>query len=184
MILKTTTIAAMLALCSHAAIAQVVITGGGMGKDCYEAAKYDRNSPQAAEKICSQALQFETLNKKNRAATYTNRGIVRMRNARYDGALSDYSAAKRLNANIGATWLNEGAALIYKKRYSEALVSLDKSIELGTQEPYAAYYNRAIAREHTGDVQGAYYDFKKSLELRPDFKHARDQLSRFSVVNN
>ena len=184
MFIKASALAAVLTLSASAAFAQVIVSGGGMGKDCYDAAKYSRTSFREAEKVCTQALQFETLNTKNRAATYTNRGIIKMREGRYDSALSDYSASKRLMPNVGATWLNEGAALIYKKQFSEAFAALNKAIELNTQDAYAAYYNRAIARENTGDVQGAYYDYKKALELRPDFKQASDQLMRFSVVNN
>jgi hypothetical protein len=43
-------------------------------------------------------------------------------------------------------------------------------------------YNRGAARELTGDVRGAYYDYQQSFALNPAFTLARDQLMRFSVV--
>jgi tetratricopeptide (TPR) repeat protein len=119
----------------------------------------------------------------NRAATYTNRGVLRMRSGDYDGALSDYGIAKNMKPELGAIWLNEGAAFIFLKDFDSALVSLDKAIELDSQELYAAYYNRAIARENTGDLAGAYADFQKTVELNPDFERAKWQLTRFTVTN-
>ena len=107
-----------------------------------------------------------------------------MRMGEYDEALRDYASAKRIKPGSGATWLNEGAAFIFKKDYNSALVSLEKAIELNSEDLYAAYYNRAIAKEHTGDVQGAYYDFVKSKELNPEFAATDRQLSRFSVTTN
>ena len=119
----------------------------------------------------------------NRAATYTNRGVLRMRAGDYDGALSDYSTAKKTKPELGAIWLNEGAAYIFLKDFDSALISLDKAIELDSQELYAAHYNRAIARENTGDLAGAYADFQKTLELNPEFERAKWQLTRFTVTN-
>jgi tetratricopeptide (TPR) repeat protein len=107
-----------------------------------------------------------------------------MRQGSYDDALADYAIAKRLKPGTGATWLNEGAAYIFKKDFNSALVSLEKAIELDSEELYAAYYNRAIARENTGDVEGAYYDFVKSKELNPDFAATDRQLARFQVTTN
>ena len=60
-------------------------------------------------------------------------------------------------------------------------ISLNRAIELDTNDLFAAYYNRAIARENTGDVPGAYYDFQRSLELKPGWDLAQRQLSRFEV---
>ena len=84
----------------------------------------------------------------------------------------------------GDAWQVKSAAYIFKKDYESALVSLDKAIELNSEDLYAAYYNRAIAREHTGDTEGAYYDFVKSRELNPDFPQTERQLARFTVTTN
>ena len=92
--------------------------------------------------------------------------------------------AKRIRPETGATWLNEGAAYIFKKDFNSALVSLEKAIELNSEDLYAAYYNRAIAKENTGDVEGAYFDFVKSKELNPDFAKTDAQLARFTVTTN
>jgi len=166
------------------AIAQVSIIGGGVAKDCYEAAKYQRVSASAGEKICTKAIEAEIMNQTNKAATYTNRGVLRMRDGRLEAALSDYDIAKRLNPDEGATHLNEGAAHIMLKDYNSAMVSLNRAIELDSHDLYAAYYNRAIAKEQTGDIQGAYFDFKRADELNPESDLAKRQMERFQVTTN
>ena len=159
------------------ATAQVSIIGGGIAKDCYEAAKYQRTSPGEGEKLCTRAIESELMNVTNKAATYTNRGVLRMRSGRLDAALSDYDIAKRMRPE-------EGAAHILRKDFNAALVSLDKAIELDSHDLYAAYYNRAIAKENTGDIQGAYFDFKRADELNPDWDLAKRQMARFQVTTN
>ncbi|KCZ93875.1 tetratricopeptide repeat protein [Hyphomonas johnsonii] len=166
------------------AAAQVTVIGGGIAKECYEAAKYQRVSASAGEKICTKAIESEIMNVSNKAATYTNRGVLRMRDGRLEAALSDYDISKRMQPDVGATYLNEGAAHILRQDYNSALVSLNKAIELESTDLYAAYYNRAIARENTGDLQGAYFDFKQADDLNPDFELAKIQMSRFTVVAN
>lgn len=177
-------LAACVAVSVPAATAQVTVIGGGMARDCYEAVKFSLNDLPETEKVCSRAIELEAMNLSNKAATYTNRGVVRMRMGNYDAALQDYAFAKRIRPDSGATWLNEGAALIFKQDYDAALVSLEKAIELNSEDLYAAYYNRAIARERTGDVEGAYFDFVKSKELNPDFEKTDAQLARFTVTTN
>ncbi|MEZ5945831.1 MAG: tetratricopeptide repeat protein [Hyphomonas sp.] len=177
-------LAAAGALLVPAAMAQVSVFGGGLARDCYEAAFYQTVSAQEGEKICSQALSAETMKFENRAATFTNRGVLRMRLGKYEASLGDYDTAKRMKPDLGAIWLNEGAAYIFRKDYGSALASLDKAVELNSQDLYAAYYNRAIAKENLGDVAGAYYDFQKALELKPDFERAEWQLARFNVSTN
>ena len=177
-------LAACAALSVPAAAAQVTVIGGGIARDCYKTVKFGLGSLSEAEKTCSRAIELEAMNLSNKAATYTNRGVVRMRMGNYDAALEDYAVAKRIRPETGATWLNEGAALIFKKDYEAALVSLEKAIELNSEDLYAAYYNRAIARERTGDVEGAYFDFVKSKELNPDFPNTDTQLARFTVSTN
>ena len=172
------------ALSAPFASAQVAILGSGVSKDCYEAAKYQRVSAREGEDICTKALEAELMNITNKAATYTNRGVLRMRSGRLEAALSDYDIAKQMRPEEGATYLNEGAAHILRKDYTSALVSLDKAIQLNSHDLYAAFYNRAIAKENTGDIQGAYFDFKMADELNPESDLARKQMSRFEISTN
>lgn len=163
--------------------AQVMVVGKGPAAECYEAAKFNR-SPSQGIRFCDDALRSgASLTPKNRAATYTNRGVMKMREGKYDSALSDFRVSKRIKPETGETWLNEGAAFIFKKQYTSAIPTLTRAIDLNTSQLHAAYYNRAIAKEESGDIQGAYADFKKADELLPNWSLVKQQLVRFTVVS-
>ena len=171
--------AAASALAAEAASAQVFVIGNGLGGECYQKTKSKFYASRDAEKICTRALKEQVMTRSNRAATLVNRGVIRMRDGRYDEALADYDDAIELDDDLGAAYLNQGAAHIYVRDYNAAISSLDRAIALDSNDLFAAYYNRAIARESTGDVAGAFYDFQKSLELKPDWDLAARQLERF-----
>ncbi len=166
---------------TQTAAAQVFVIGGGFSNECYDKTQTKYGSFSEADKVCTRALREETMTRSNRAATYVNRGVLRMRSGRYDLALSDYSNAVRVSPDLGAAYLNEGAAHIYKKDFAAAIAPLSRAITLESDDIFAAYYNRAIALENTGDIPGAYADFQKALELKPDWPLVQDQLSRFVV---
>lgn len=184
--MKTLICAAILSLglAAGPAHSQVMVLGGGIAKDCYEAAKFETASPRKAAETCTRALELEAMSPSNRAATYTNRGVLQMRAGLYEKALSDYDRAKRIRPDTGETYLNEGAAYIFLNEYDQAIQSLNQAIALDSSDLHAAYYNRALAKEKLNDVEGAYYDFRKALELKPDWDLAQWQLSRFEVSTN
>ena len=122
--------ASFLAIAAPAASAQVSVIGGGIASDCYEAALYGRISPQEGERICTKAIQAEMMKLDNRAATYTNRGVLRMRAGDYDGALSDYGTAKKMKPSLFKSY-NANAACILSSREPEhkTLIPLANSLE-------------------------------------------------------
>lgn len=181
MTLKLIIAAAATALVAETASAQVFVIGNGLGGDCYQKTKNDYSSFRDADQTCTRALREQVMTRSNRAATYVNRGVLRMRAGKYDAALADYAEATDLNPDLGAAFLNEGAAHIYRQDFAAALAPLDRAIELESADLFAAYYNRAIAKENTGDVSGAFYDFETALELKPGWDLAERQLTRFSV---
>ncbi|MGB3182495.1 MAG: tetratricopeptide repeat protein [Cyclobacteriaceae bacterium] len=62
----------------------------------------------------------------------------------------------------------KGIALYEDKNYMEALVNLNKAIELD-QGYFKAYYMRGVIKTHFGDNHGAMKDFNTSLDLYPEF---------------
>ncbi|HEX3944381.1 MAG TPA: hypothetical protein VHW69_09870, partial [Rhizomicrobium sp.] len=59
---------------------------------------------------------------------------------------------------------------------------INRGIEMGSNKPHIAYYDRAIADEALGNVRAAYQDYRKAVEIEPNFALASEQLSRFKVV--
>ena len=164
------------------ASAQVTVIGGGLAEDCYLAVKMGTQAEQQIEQLCSRALEQETMTRKNRAATYANRGIIRMRMEAFDRASSDFDRATRLKEDFGDVLVNKGALLFYMGDYEGSIIALDRALELDTGEPHIAHYNRALSREELGDVTGAYDDFLIAAELKPDWTLVQRQLERFTVT--
>ena len=88
----------------------------------------------------------------------------------------------RLTALYGALFLLCGAALLALERPQEAETAIERGLQLGLGRIHLAYYDRAIAKERLGDIRGAYFDYKMSVDIRPDFELGQQQLMRFRVV--
>lgn len=171
---------------SGAANAQALVIGSSVGKACYEAAlASDPSFPSTTrEGVCDDAIRSSTISSRDLAATYINRGIIRMHKNKLEDAISDYEKASQLRPDLGAIYLNQGAAMIRAGRGADAIAALEKALALGTQDAHAAYYNLGLAHELDGDLTQAYYAFQKALDLLPDWPLAKDQLKRFTVISN
>ena len=159
--------------------AVIIVLGDTAAARCYQAAEY--GDPSGFD-ICNQALQDPKLSRRDEAATYTNRGVIRLQAGDTYGALSDSDIAIKLMPYVGETYVDRGAALLALDRSAEELQSIDYGMSLGMQKIHLAYFDRAVAKEKVGDIRGAYFDYKKSAELRPDFVLAVQQLERFKVI--
>jgi len=172
---------AFVPLASLPAQAFVQVLGNGRAHECYLAAKAGSDA-DAALRLCDQALRDEALNRRDRAATFVNRGVIRIAKDQVDEAMADYAAGIALAPDLGDAYVNRGVALIRLQRYDSALADIDKGIALGSSPPHLGYYDRALVEERMGRYREAYYDFKHVLELAPDFQPAADELKYYSVV--
>jgi tetratricopeptide (TPR) repeat protein len=162
---------------AHAA---VTVIGGGMAQACSDAAVGGENDVKFQE-VCTQALDTEFLNSRDRAGTYVNRGVLRLRRGSYVEATRDFNQAVRLKPDMGEAYVNRAAAAIGQRRYADGLPDINKGLALGVQQPAKAYYNRALAYEGLDDAKSAYFDYQKALEIDPAWDAPRQQLVRFSV---
>jgi tetratricopeptide (TPR) repeat protein len=163
-----------------AAKASVTVIGGGLAEACSKAALGGK-SDQRAERACTDALDTEMLSPRDRAGTFVNRGVLKLRRAAFDAAIKDFDTALDLQPQMGEAYVNRGAAAIGEHRYAESLPDLNKAIALGVEEPAKAYYNRALAYEGLDDVKSAYFDYQKAVELSPDWDAPKNELLRFHV---
>jgi tetratricopeptide (TPR) repeat protein len=172
---------ALLGLLGLASQAQavVIVIGGGPGTECYATAEF--GDPFQAFDICTRALRQENMSVRDRAATYVNRSVIRLRVKDYNGAIDDTDLSIARAPNIGEAYVNRGAAYLNLNRPQEALENLNKAIDLGLDKVYLAYYNRALTKERLNDVRGAYADLLKTVELNPTFTMAQDELKRYTV---
>lgn len=163
-----------------AARAAVTVIGGGQAEACSKAALAGKADPHS-EKVCSDALETEMLSARDRAGTFVNRGVLKLRRLNFEAATKDFDAAVALQPAMGEAYINRGAAAIGEHRYAESLPDLNKAIALGVEEPAKAYFNRALAYEGLDDVKSAYFDYQKAVELSPDWQAPKDELVRFHV---
>jgi Tfp pilus assembly protein PilF len=106
-----------------------------------------------------------------------------MRQGNNTRAMWDYQRGLDLMPALQEAKVNLGAALYNLKRYPEALVALNEGVGTESIEAKAiGYYNRGLTHEKLGDIQSAYQDFRRALELKPEFAQATAQINRFQVV--
>lgn len=174
-------LAALAALAFAAeARASVTVIGGGLAEACSKNALSGKTSAQF-ERVCSEALETETLSPRDRAGTYVNRGVLKMRHQDWIGATKDFDEAVRLSPTMGEAYVNRGAVAIGQHRYADSMADLNKGLTLGVEEPAKVYYNRGLAYEGLDDVKSAYFDYQKAVELSPDWEPPQKELTRFHV---
>ncbi len=183
--MTTRTLSALLAAAGIAAFAPpaqaaVTVLGSGPAEMCYRGADSGR-SPVEDLFYCNQALAG-ALTPKDRAATFVNRGVLRLAVRDIDGAAADFDSALAIDAEIGEAYVDRGATLIFKKRYADAIKDIDKGLALGSKEPQNAYYDRAMAYEALGDLRAASNDHRQAVTQAPDYTAAVRDLARFKIV--
>ncbi len=170
---------------SQPAAAAVTVLDGQNARVCQtaaEAAAQGFAPDQAAVDTCGFALDTELLTDHDEAGTLVNRGILYLARADYADAVTDFTRAETLQPQIGEIYTNRGAALIAERHFAAGIAEIDRGLPLQPGEPEKAYFNRALAREELGDVKGAYLDFRKAAELKPDWPTVQDELARFTVT--
>ncbi len=185
--LRTTLLASALFALPLAAIplaaeAASTVYGNGPAQDCYQAALTGRTDPGAI-RDCDTAMMGSELTARDRAATMVNRGVIRLQRREARAALSDFDVAIAWRPDIGEAYVNRGAALIRLGDYSGAIASINRGLELGSEDPQEAYFNRAVANEKLDNLPAAYADYRKALELKPDWSLAQSELARFTVTS-
>ncbi|RYF93069.1 MAG: tetratricopeptide repeat protein [Caulobacteraceae bacterium] len=160
----------------------VLVLGQGLAKTCSDATIAGRDDLKAIE-TCSLAIQTQAMGHRDRAGTFVNRGILKLRRSSYDAARADFADALRLSPDLGEAYVNWGASLIAERRYAEGLSEIDRGMALGVEEPEKAWFNRAIAYEALGDARQAYLAYQQAVALAPEWAPPKLELARFTVTS-
>ncbi|HWA89350.1 MAG TPA: tetratricopeptide repeat protein [Rhizomicrobium sp.] len=168
-------------LLAPAAQAAITVLGPGPAQECYQIAENGGDLRDGIAR-CSFALST-ALSITDRAATFVNRGVLRLGLHENELALADINSGLALDPNLSDAYVDRGAASMAIGHYEDALADLNKGISLGPHRPQIAYYDRAIVYEHNGDIRAAYDDYRKALEIEPGFSLAAAELKRFRVVH-
>ena len=164
--------------------ASVTIINGDFAQRCSKAAhSSSAGSPLDEQAIadCTMAIENEALSVHDLAGTYVNRGVLKLGKHDFRNAEKDFDVAANLDPTSGDAHVNRGAALIAQRRFVEGIAALDRGLALGPDEPWKAYFDRAVADEHLDDMKAAYFDYLKASELKPDWEEPKQEMVRFTV---
>ncbi|QEH38794.1 Tetratricopeptide repeat protein [Aquisphaera giovannonii] len=115
--------------------------------------------PQAAREY-SEAIRTDPAD----AAGFVGRATALGAQGDLRGALADYERAIQINRDLAVAFVGQGAILTRLNRAEDAIAACTRAIEIDPGNA-KAYYNRAIAREATGDKAGSAEDFRKAARL-------------------
>ena len=146
--------------------AETVLFNESAAHLCYLAAVRGGDARDAGH--CDRALSHQPLRNADTAATLSNRGLLFTRSGDLASALRDHDRAITLAPALASLYVNRSNALVRAQRLPEALLDLDRAVELAADSLPAAYYNRARLRQRLGDVGSARADVAKAVALAPD----------------
>ena len=178
--LRTCALVAWAILAPGVASASDSIIGGHAGI-CSVMARSNQHGPDAIQ-ACTEAILGDYLDGRTMAATYVNRATMFIAEMNYGAAMKDVDAAVAIDPTLGAAYVNRGGALLGLGQFPQAEAEINKGLTLMSEQPEKAYANRALARWHQDNVKGAYEDFMKALELKPDWDIPQEQLTHFTVT--
>lgn len=101
-------------------------------------------------------------------------GVELAQSGRYAEAVPYFDGAVDAKADFLDAWLYKGNILIQLGRFDEAIASLDKAIELSSDQPdlAAAWTSKGSALARLGRSEAAIASFDRALEFDPEFADA------------
>jgi tetratricopeptide (TPR) repeat protein len=135
----------------------------------------------AALSNCTMAVKLAYVNSA-RAEVLNNRSVLHYARGEYDAALADNTAALKLNDRLAEAIVNRGSIYLVQHRPQAAAANFDRALAFNPAHPEKVFFNRALAREDLGDMNGAYADYVQAAKLAPQWDQPRREMNRFSIV--
>lgn len=160
-----------------------VLSSGGDARACSLAAELSETlSPSRADlDYCDRALGQAHLSRRDRAATFVNRGILQARLARYQEAMNDYNEALEIQEELPQAWNGKGNLYFLAERYDDAIAAYEMSLSMDLPAPQVAHYNLGLVYEKIGDAAAAERSYNSALELMPEWVPAKTKLERLKA---
>lgn len=127
---------------------------------------------------CTRAIDYGHLKRGDLAGTYVNRGIVATALTRYQDAYSDYRRAMDLKPKLPEAYVGRGNIYFLAEKYDRAIDDYTRALDLNLTRDYIAQLNRGMAYEKIGNYEIAEENYRRVLELQPEWQLARDKLER------
>ena len=117
-----------------------------------------------------------------RAEVLNNRSVLLYAHGDYGAALADNTAALKINDRMAEAIVNRGSIFLVQHRPQAAAANFDRALMFNPAHPEKVYFNRALAREDMGDVNGAYADYAQASRIAPQWEQPRREMTRFTIV--
>ena len=127
---------------------------------------------------CNRALEHGALSRRDKAATFVNRGIILVALERYQEAFSDYHRAMDLMPELPESYIGRGNIYFLAGKPRMAIDDYNKALELNISRDHIAYLNMGIVYENIKDYKHAEEYYRRALELFPDWGLAKNKLER------
>lgn len=162
--------------------ALTVLGGDAWAQECFDNAEYVAKKMPIITRIllepCDSTLDYGTLSLADRAATYSNRGIIYSGNEDFYSAMANYAKALGVRPEAPEIYVNRGNAYFLNRDYIMALDGYEYSIELGIRQLHFVRYNMGMTFEKIGNDDEAENQFRVALELEPGWELVEKQLER------
>lgn len=107
---------------------------------------------------------------------YFSQGLTALDNQDYQKAVTNFTAAIRLNARAADAYYNRGLAYLNIENYEGAIADYTNSIRY---KPSAdAYNNRGLSYEYNGNYKLAADDYRTAIRIQPGYELAQNNLER------
>ena len=135
-------------------------------------------------KVCTDAIRYDDLSKRDLAATHTNRGIIRARSGKLRQALEDHNQAVRLKADLSKIYINRGTVFHRLGEYEKALIDYQKALELGEVPRDIVQYNIALSLQKMKKHREALMALEIALSYNPNSPKVRAKIETISSSIN
>ena len=178
-ILATLLLLANLPASAVFAQAMTVVGGSQKAANCYrEAQMRDHNLvTHFSLEDCHYALEYVSLNRRDRMATLTNRGILYLALEQPAEALEDFEAAVAIDPDKGEIYVNRGNAWFMSGDLNKAIENYLTAAELGIEQQHLIHLNLGIAYERQRSYRMAETAYEEALALSPQWPLAINNLA-------
>jgi tetratricopeptide (TPR) repeat protein len=156
----------------------------GMADSCAaagDAAQESGRTTDAALANCTLAVKLAYYDKA-RAEVLNNRSVLHYVRGEYDAALADNTAALKSNDQMAEAIVNRGSIFLVQHRPQAAAANFERALMFNPAHAEKVYFNRAMAREEMGDLNGAYADYAQAAKLSPQWEQPKREMLRFNIV--
>ena len=155
--------------------------GSSFAYQCYQNATYAVRASDAAPRDlaeCNSAIEEGMLNRRDLAATYINRGIIKVNMGEIVNAEEDYLRALDVSDRSPEIFLNLGNLQFMMQDFSSAISDYDHAESLGLGEEHILFLNRGMALYRLGYLDEAEIQYQKALALRPEWQDVHDKIAQ------